>query len=79
MLARIDGVECWHSRNNTETTAHYIEFARKHGLTLADLSGTIFPYPTMMEGVKRTADAFQRQRLDGAGGRVLRKVISWIK
>ena len=56
-----------------------VVLARKHGLTLADLSGTIFPYPTMMEGVKRTADTFQRQRLDGAGGRVLRKVISWLK
>jgi len=56
-----------------------VVLARKHGLTLADLSGTIFPYPTMMEGVKRTADAFQRGRLDGTGGKVLRKVISWIK
>jgi len=34
MLDYIDGVECWHSRNDTETTAHYIEFARKHGLLM---------------------------------------------
>jgi predicted metal-dependent phosphoesterase TrpH len=31
-LRYIDGVECWHSRNTDETTAHYIGFASKHGL-----------------------------------------------
>ena len=34
MLEYIDGVECWHSRNDEKTTAHYIEFARKHGLIM---------------------------------------------
>jgi predicted metal-dependent phosphoesterase TrpH len=34
MLEYIDGVECWHSRHDAETTAHYIEFARKHGLLM---------------------------------------------
>jgi len=34
MLDYIDGVECWHSRHNAKTTAHYIEFARKHGLVM---------------------------------------------
>ncbi|MEA3442304.1 MAG: PHP domain-containing protein [Chloroflexota bacterium] len=34
MLEYIDGVECWHSRNNAKTTAHYIEFAQKHGLIM---------------------------------------------
>ena len=32
MLEYIDGIECWHSRNDAKTTAHYIEFARKHCL-----------------------------------------------
>jgi len=32
MLDYIDGVECWHSRNDAKTTAHYVEFAKKHGL-----------------------------------------------
>jgi predicted metal-dependent phosphoesterase TrpH len=32
MLIHIDGVECWHSRNDTQTTKHYVEFAKKHGL-----------------------------------------------
>jgi len=34
MLEHIDGVECWHSRNDAKTTAHYIEFAKKHGLMM---------------------------------------------
>jgi 3',5'-nucleoside bisphosphate phosphatase len=32
MLEYIDAVECWHSRHDDRTTAHYVEFARKHGL-----------------------------------------------
>jgi len=34
MLEYIDGVECWHPRNDAKTTAHYIEFARKHHLVM---------------------------------------------
>ena len=34
MLEYIDGIECWHSRNDEKTTAHYIEFASKHGLLM---------------------------------------------
>jgi len=34
MMAHIDGVECWHSRNDAETTEHYIKFARQHGLIM---------------------------------------------
>ncbi|MFQ6121861.1 MAG: PHP domain-containing protein [Dehalococcoidales bacterium] len=34
MLAYIDGIECWHSRSDTKTTAHYIEFAKKHALVM---------------------------------------------
>jgi len=34
MLNYIDGIECWHSRHDAETTAHYIGFARKHGLIM---------------------------------------------
>ncbi len=34
MLDYIGGVECWHSRHNAKTTAHYIEFAKKHGLVV---------------------------------------------
>ena len=32
MMAFIDGVECWHSRNDAQTTKHYVEFAKEHRL-----------------------------------------------
>ena len=34
MLNYIDGVECWHSRNDIQTTKHYMEFANQHGLIM---------------------------------------------
>jgi len=34
MLDDIDGIECWHSRSDTATTTHYIEFCRKHDLLM---------------------------------------------
>ena len=34
MLQYIDGIECWHSRNDEKTTAHYINFAKSHNLLL---------------------------------------------
>jgi len=52
--------------------------ARRHGLGLSDVAGTIFPYPTMVEGVKRAADAYQRTRLEGVGGILLKKLVSWL-
>ena len=56
-----------------------VVLARRHGLRLADISSTIFPYPTMAEGLKRTADAYQRGRLAGTAGKVLRGVVRWLK
>lgn len=53
--------------------------AKRHGITLAKITDTIFPYPTMVEGVKRAAAEYQKRRLEGTGGRVLKKVISWLK
>jgi predicted metal-dependent phosphoesterase TrpH len=32
MLPHIDGVECWHSRSDAQTTSHYLRFAKEHGL-----------------------------------------------
>ena len=32
MLKYIDGIECWHTKHDGKTTAHYIEFARKHNM-----------------------------------------------
>jgi hypothetical protein len=34
ILEHIDGVECWHSRNNALTTNHYVKFAKKHWLIM---------------------------------------------
>ena len=34
MLEYIDGVECWHARHDAKTSAHYIDFARKHSLRM---------------------------------------------
>jgi 3',5'-nucleoside bisphosphate phosphatase len=34
MLSHIDGVECWHSRNDQATTLHYLKFAKEHGLIM---------------------------------------------
>jgi len=34
MLEYIDGIECWHARHDAEATAHYVKFARKHGLLM---------------------------------------------
>ena len=53
--------------------------ALKHGIGLSQIAGTIFPYPTMAEGVKRTANEYMRGRLDRPGGRLLKKVIQWMK
>lgn len=53
--------------------------ALKHDIGLSQVAGTIFPYPTMAEGVKRTANEYMRGRLDTMGGRLLKKVIQWMK
>jgi pyruvate/2-oxoglutarate dehydrogenase complex dihydrolipoamide dehydrogenase (E3) component len=55
-----------------------VVLAMKHGLTLGDVANTIFPYPTMAEGVLRTAQAYRRAQLEGRGGRLLKKVVSWL-
>ena len=34
MMPYIDGVECWHSRNDVQTTDHYVKFGKKHGLIM---------------------------------------------
>ncbi len=34
LLGLIDGVECWHSRADTDTTRHYIDFCRRYHLLM---------------------------------------------
>jgi len=55
-----------------------VVLAMKHGLTLGDVTDTIFPYPTMSEGVLRAAQGYRRSQLDTMGGRILKKVVSWL-
>jgi pyruvate/2-oxoglutarate dehydrogenase complex dihydrolipoamide dehydrogenase (E3) component len=52
--------------------------AMQSGLRLSQIYNTIFPYPTMMEGIHRTIRQYQTERLNGVGGRVLKKVVSWM-
>ena len=53
--------------------------AVKHGIKLPALSQTVFPYPTMAEGVKRAADEYYREKLSGRTGRWLRIIVSLLK
>ena len=53
--------------------------AKRHGLTLAQVANTTFPYPTMAEGVKRASGEYMRSRLDTAAGRTLKRVVRWLK
>jgi len=51
MLSYIDGIECWHSRNDTHTTNHYISFAKEHSLLMTGGSDC-HQKPTIMGTVK---------------------------
>ena len=53
--------------------------AKTHGLSLSQVANTIFPYPTMVEGVKRASGEYMRSRLDTASGRALKRVVQWLK
>ena len=53
--------------------------AKRHGLSLAQVADTTFPYPTMAEGVKRASGEYMRSRLDTLGGRALKRAIRWLK
>jgi predicted metal-dependent phosphoesterase TrpH len=51
MLKFIDGVECWHSRSDAQTTSHYLKFAKEHGLMVTGGSDC-HQKPIMMGTVK---------------------------
>ena len=53
--------------------------AKQHGLSLSKVNGAIYPYPTMVEGVKRASGEYMRSRLDTAGGRTLKRIVKWLK
>jgi pyruvate/2-oxoglutarate dehydrogenase complex dihydrolipoamide dehydrogenase (E3) component len=52
--------------------------AMRHGIPLARLASAIYPYPTMGEIVKRTAQQWYRERYgDTWRGRLLRRLVRW--
>ncbi|MGH7531119.1 MAG: dihydrolipoyl dehydrogenase family protein [Gemmatimonadales bacterium] len=55
-----------------------IALAMRQGIPLRALANVIYPYPTMSEVVKRTAQAWYRERYgDTWRGRLLRRVVRW--
>ena len=40
-----------------------VALAMRHGLRVSDLSSLVHPYPTMSEGIRRTADMYYRAKL----------------
>src|SRR5205807_6566619 len=49
------------------------------GLGLGTLAGTIHPYPTQAEAIKKVADAYNRTRLTPWLKGVLRKWFAWTR
>ena len=62
MMAHIDGVECWHSRNDAQTTNHYVKFAKEHGLLMTGGSDC-HQKPVIMGTVKIPAYVASQFRL----------------
>jgi pyruvate/2-oxoglutarate dehydrogenase complex dihydrolipoamide dehydrogenase (E3) component len=52
--------------------------AMRRRIPLPELSQMVYPYPTMSEGIKRTADAYYRAKLAGRSGAWLRRVVRWL-
>lgn len=55
-----------------------ILLAMRRGVRLKALSSIIYPYPTMSEGVKRTADLYYRGMAAGRSGALLKRVVRWL-
>jgi pyruvate/2-oxoglutarate dehydrogenase complex dihydrolipoamide dehydrogenase (E3) component len=53
--------------------------AVKRKMKLPQLSQVIYPYPTMAEGIKRTADSYYRRKLAGRTGEWVQRVVRWLK
>lgn len=52
--------------------------AMRRRIRLPRLSQIVYPYPTMVEGVKRAADNYYREKFAGRSGAFLRKVVRWL-
>jgi pyruvate/2-oxoglutarate dehydrogenase complex dihydrolipoamide dehydrogenase (E3) component len=56
-----------------------LTLAMNAGVGLGTIAGTIHPYPTQAECIKRTADAFNRTRLTPRVKRLFQKWLSWTR
>ncbi len=56
-----------------------LTLAMNAGVGLGTIAGTIHPYPTQAECIKRTADAFNRTRLTPRVKRFFEKWLSWTR
>lgn len=55
-----------------------VTLAMRHGILLPQLARDVFPYPTMSEILRRTADAWYRAKYGATTrGRLLRRLIRW--
>jgi hypothetical protein len=54
-------------------------YALTHGGTLARLSSTIHPYPTMAEALRKAGDAYRRQALTPSRRRWLTRYFEWTR
>lgn len=52
--------------------------ALKHGIRLPKLAQLVYPYPTMVEGVKRTADNYLQATFTGWTASLVRRVARWL-
>jgi pyruvate/2-oxoglutarate dehydrogenase complex dihydrolipoamide dehydrogenase (E3) component len=56
-----------------------ITFAMKHGLGLGAITGTIYPYPTQAEAIKKAAQAWRKASLTEGKKRILRTWFKWMR
>ncbi len=48
-------------------------------MKISRLSHAGYPYPTMVDGVKRAADSYYREQFAGRTWEWLKKVVRWLK
>ncbi len=56
-----------------------LTLAKKHGLPLSKISGTIHVYPTLSEAMRAVGDAYMRTKLRPGLKRVLTRVYRWLR
>jgi pyruvate/2-oxoglutarate dehydrogenase complex dihydrolipoamide dehydrogenase (E3) component len=54
-------------------------YVMRTGGTLADLSATVFPYPTVSEALRKAGDAYRRSRLTPAARRLLERYFGFFR